>query len=96
MELPDSLLCSQEPTIGPYPDADESNAHLVIPVSLRSRKKHGKMSDAMEGLSSVIFITGLPRPNTMKDDDAVVKKLHVRCLPQRIAVDHLCCPPIYV
>jgi hypothetical protein len=96
MELPDSLLCFQEPTVGPYTDTDESSAHLIIPVSLRSRKKYGKTSDAMEGLSSRIFITGLPRPNTVKDDDADVKKLHLRCLPQRIAVDHLCCSHIYV
>jgi hypothetical protein len=83
VELPTSLPCSQVPTICPNPDADEFRAHLVITVSLRSRKKYGKTSEAVEGLSSVIFITCLPRTNTVKVDDVDDNKLHVAVSPTK-------------
>jgi hypothetical protein len=30
MEPKDSLLCSQEPANGPYPESDESNPHIPV------------------------------------------------------------------
>jgi hypothetical protein len=36
MKPKSSLLCSQEPASGPYPEPDESNPHPPTPVSLRS------------------------------------------------------------
>jgi hypothetical protein len=71
------------PTIGPYPDADECSAHLAITVSLRPRKKYGKTSEALEGLSSVIFITCLPRINTVEDDDGDANELHIAVSPTK-------------
>jgi hypothetical protein len=68
-------------TIGPYPDADKCSAHLVVTVSLKSRKKYGKTSEAMEGLSFVIFITCLPMTNTVKDDYTDANKFLVVVSP---------------
>jgi hypothetical protein len=31
MELEGSLLCSQEPATGPYPESDESSPHTLTP-----------------------------------------------------------------
>lgn len=83
MELPTSLPCSQVPTIGTYPDADKCSVHLVITVLLRSRKKYGKTSEAMEGLSFVIFITCLPMTNTVKDNDTDANKFLVVVSPSK-------------